>query len=1663
MQDIQSSISASHTTKRLLTSKHNEKEVTSSASGIPEHSFMTVIHEAGMGGDPKKNSSDTASHFDEVITNFVSKNVRRLCYRLCKANEGETKESKLPELVPEAVDAFAAVVMVDVSGYSKLTAALAERGPVGAELLSKTMKGYLDQIIEVIVSYGGDIIKFAGDAVIVYWKSETAVNMTDSSEDIERGELVYKAAHCCLTLLTKLGSYDINITDCATKTLRIHLGIGAGLITDVLVGGSPGRWEHFIAGDGVNQLSQVLDLAKAGELALSHQALKWLVWVVDIRTLNLGDYDKRCIILTGLAKAERRVPPPIEKEETFPMTSPQQLQDNMALYKFFMDRTALFKLQSDINQSNLFQLDSSLLELLNLTELRQITTIFIKIGSLQGVQRDELLQQSQDAIQVVQNALHRCDGSLRQFHVDDKGAVILCFFGLPPLAHENDSKLGINAGIEIRDKFLDMFEDFSMGITTGVVSFGGVGANGRAEYAVMGDAINMAARLMCHKEARRGILCDEKTINLCENDFHFENLGETTVKGKNTAIAIFRPLYATPEAEKNSRSKNVLQNSQVIGREAEKKALLDTINQMNEGNEVNILLFHAEGGQGLTTLANYAKAEAIKQGCHFCTGKAVQTEQNNSFFIFQSLVHDMINLLDMGSKNGQGQFKIPSTPEDKKDQKGDVQLKVELSDVAENNSSHTSSKQSLPDRKNSRRASMFKPAEENQDKFSNRRQSYTIPEAGIDGDEDELFSIRFRMVMEKLECGENQAALLQLVTQDHDDGSDAIAQAHLKLHARDLCNILTKMLNTLTEHNKIIIMITEAHWVDTLSWDLLLELAVACPKVGIFAFARPESAFENKDNRRIYRLIEQLPRTKSILLGGLTAEETNSLILATWFGSAITSVDQKIAETIYKRTDGNPFFIRSLVYALKESGQWRIAQDGALTTPDVNFDFDKLVLGYDNQSMVLAQFDRLNRNFQLFLKVASVLGQKFALDDVLFFLTGTAGASEQLDRQKYNQILNGLLATDKYGFLSKESGTGVDGVYFQFKSAIVRKCIYSMMVHNQRQQIHLLVAQYFESKMNEQNRHRYIVQIWDHYMNTSAVHKPKRILYTEMCANHFSEKESIGDSIKYFKQLLELTEDTKPGELKDITNLQIANWHRELGYALLLKEELDEAESHLITSLKIMGHVLPEPGYKFNWAFSKQERKRKQLDRIFFQDRPVPQEEDYTQSYVARKGASGYSLSNLVPSTSKDKKPDGTSQLQLDKAGEGKDSSANFLPKPAALSPAQQIIRDTRFSILNATHHALVTLAEVFLKKGNFQRHHYAIVLGLNLITEDSMQSHMCRLFALGALSLKLIAKGDVNFPAQYVDAATGYDQRNDIFTSLKLVTNGATLLFLAGQLEACQNKLEVVSYLSGMAGDLPARIFGLHLKCTLQTLSIPRETALTTARFLYTLSHQRESWIGKMWGCFHIIHHLLGDPAGEAELQQMSKEIVTLWNECPDKKNINLLPVELAKDTILAAIPFFGKGEPELLPAIEKFQLQIEKINFYDWQCFIGLVPLAIILLIATTREPIADTATIKCVEALCANINKALKSQKGLSLSGPFRRVFKGIKLIVRGKKKPAMKAWQKGNDDQSEDLYTQALLHSAIGSTGEDPDDSQGKSEDIVRDLHAKLKFKKIFPPN
>ena len=65
---------------------------------------------------------------------FISKHIRNLL-----DNNG-------PPTEPSAKEAFAAVVMADISGYSALSSHLSERGPMGGELLLRTIKRAMDMV-----------------------------------------------------------------------------------------------------------------------------------------------------------------------------------------------------------------------------------------------------------------------------------------------------------------------------------------------------------------------------------------------------------------------------------------------------------------------------------------------------------------------------------------------------------------------------------------------------------------------------------------------------------------------------------------------------------------------------------------------------------------------------------------------------------------------------------------------------------------------------------------------------------------------------------------------------------------------------------------------------------------------------------------------------------------------------------------------------------------------------------------------------------------------------------------------------------------------------------------------------------------------------------------------------------------------------------------------------------------------------------------------------------------------------------------------------------------------------------------------------------------------------------------------------------------------------
>jgi hypothetical protein len=130
-------------------------------------------------------------------------------------------------------------------------------------------------------------------------------------------------------------------------------------------------------------------------------------------------------------------------------------------------------------------------ESLAVNESREVTTMFIKIKPI-TFKTDSCLSKAQSAMEIIQGALYKYEGILRQFIVDDKGSVILCYFGLPPFSHENNPLVALKAGMEIQQDFKKVFGNlFYIGIATGSTFCGLLGNKSRADYTVIGDSANM--------------------------------------------------------------------------------------------------------------------------------------------------------------------------------------------------------------------------------------------------------------------------------------------------------------------------------------------------------------------------------------------------------------------------------------------------------------------------------------------------------------------------------------------------------------------------------------------------------------------------------------------------------------------------------------------------------------------------------------------------------------------------------------------------------------------------------------------------------------------------------------------------------------------------------------------------------------------------------------------------------------------------------------------------------------------------------------------------------------------------------------------------------------------------------------------------------------------
>ncbi len=189
---------------------------------------------------------------------------------------------------------------------------------------------------------------------------------------------------------------------------------------------------------------------------------------------------------------------------------------------------------------------------------------------------------------------------------DGAGLRALALFGAP-VTHEDDARRAAHCA---RVLLASLGARARFGLASGTLFCGDAGAPERREYTVMGDAVNLAARLLQHA-APGSALADGPTVDGL-NDAQPQPALSLTVKGFDAPVAAFslaRAHDATPAVQHARAAEH---ERELLGRENE-QAWLDALMQSSCAGQGAALQIVGDPGMGKTSLAAWAmrRGEAL--------------------------------------------------------------------------------------------------------------------------------------------------------------------------------------------------------------------------------------------------------------------------------------------------------------------------------------------------------------------------------------------------------------------------------------------------------------------------------------------------------------------------------------------------------------------------------------------------------------------------------------------------------------------------------------------------------------------------------------------------------------------------------------------------------------------------------------------------------------------------------------------------------------------------------------------------------------------------------------------------------------------------------------------------------------------------------------------
>lgn len=181
-------------------------------------------------------------------------------------------------------------------------------------------------------------------------------------------------------------------------------------------------------------------------------------------------------------------------------------------------------------------------------EERIATILFTDIAGFTGISERltpaQTITMLNEYFEVVLEPIQSRHGTVNAFI----GDAVFASFNVP-VPDPDHAASAVAAALEIEERLKgrlfgpdgDIRLDTRIGINTGTVAAGAVGAGGRLGYTILGDSVNVAARLEDLVKQKGGpILVSADTRDAAGDRFRFEHVGEITMRGRAHKTDVWR-------------------------------------------------------------------------------------------------------------------------------------------------------------------------------------------------------------------------------------------------------------------------------------------------------------------------------------------------------------------------------------------------------------------------------------------------------------------------------------------------------------------------------------------------------------------------------------------------------------------------------------------------------------------------------------------------------------------------------------------------------------------------------------------------------------------------------------------------------------------------------------------------------------------------------------------------------------------------------------------------------------------------------------------------------------------------------------------------------------------------------------------------------------------